>query len=103
MGGLHIRYLATGQTLCDNPSRLDEPGGFVVADYARGINSCKDCSAILFAHNKKSYDKEILEIQNTVSAQEYIGDAKWIVIGAMAVTSGFWIGLFLMLWWLLYG
>lgn len=64
MQQLHIRYLSDAKSLCEEPDRIDNPGAFVTCDYADGIDSCWECSALLMAHNRKSFDKELLEMQN---------------------------------------
>jgi hypothetical protein len=96
----HNRYLSDQVALCAAPERLDFSEA-VFADWGVG-GRCKDCSALLMEANKRAYDADLLEERAQIvsirqDSRETLGDIRWIIYGAMAGTSGFWIGFFLAL------
>ena len=52
----HIHYLSDNLTICQKPHRLGYD--FVVQGTQPGDESCKVCSALLFAHNLREYERE---------------------------------------------
>jgi hypothetical protein len=97
----HIRYLSSADTLCEIPESLGKD--YIVVDYGDDF-PCRECSALLMEHNRKSYEAELAVGYNAKHAKRVFDDYPEISVlqvwvSALAITSGFWLGLFLVLWW----
>jgi hypothetical protein len=93
----HIRYLSDSTPLCEKPEGLGLDA--VVADVVGAYDStCRYCSALLMDHNKKSYEAELV-VMNNARVERRKSEpsplAGWLMI--FGFTSAFWIGFFTIL------
>jgi hypothetical protein len=98
---IHIRYLTDNVPLCEEPSRLDDNGDFVVQDHMRHPEPvCKECGPLLITHNKRMYEREQYEaltiIQNPLREGEP-GEFDKFLTGLM-LASAFWVTIFVIFW-----
>lgn len=100
----HVRFMSDSTPMCEDPDRVGLE--VVVGDFIEaGQKNCPLCSALLLASfNKGRNTPEFTGIYRTtyVDAPEMGLSRRQIVFGAMAFTSGAWIGFFAVLWWLLW-
>lgn len=91
----HILYLSDKKTICDEPNRLGND--FVISSSAFG-QSCKECSSLLFAHNKNEFAKEynygVMYINDKVSLLSTRG----AIVGTLVFSSIFWLSFMLTAW-----
>lgn len=102
----HIRYLATTMPVCELPEYIDKL--HVIVD-RQGASSftCRDCSAVLYAHNKKSYEAELAIAQNArvnrTKKKPLFETEKSAFTTGFIVGSVLWVVIFLILWVVTYG
>lgn len=101
---LHIRYMSDNKTICEKPTRLDT-GDFVVQDTSVNPEpSCRECSDLLLAHNKREFEREYFERPRIIMPQReiarYYDDGTGLdkFIGGLALATGFWVTFFVILW-----
>lgn len=102
----HIRYMKDGQTVCNYPDRLDLRE-FIMLDQKIDME-CQVCWSLLYEHQRKVKDPAWRELSTTHNEEvrkssielmdlEYRALMRGLV-GGVAVASGFWIAVILMLW-----
>lgn len=97
----HTRYMVDNVTICEEPARLNLHE-LIVGDYSEHPEMlCRECSALLAAHNKREYEKEQYASMSIVQ-NPHIHDVDpnhWdVFIGGLALATGFWVTFFAILW-----
>jgi hypothetical protein len=98
---IHIRYLSDMIPLCEEPSRLDGVGDFVVQDHMKHPEPvCKECGPLLAAHNKREYEKEAYESMNIIQRVDREGEPGEFekFLTGVLLASAFWITIFVIFW-----
>lgn len=97
----HIRYLSSKETLCWRPDLLGED--FVTLDpLPEDTGRCKECLALLMAHNKAAYEAEqsLSFDYNSHRHESEVNQESmdWALWALVVVVSAFWNVLYLGLW-----
>lgn len=92
----HIVYLSDNQRICEEPARLGTD--WVHSEPGSGLNpSCKECTALLFAHNQSEFEKEANERIVRREKEDPLSPAKGCIYGLL-IASVFWLILGMALW-----
>lgn len=82
----HTLYLSDKKPVCEDPERL---GNDFVMNSTYPV--CHDCSALLFAHNRKaSVEDELAHIHNKRLHEDPLAPARGCMNGVL-ISSVFWI------------
>lgn len=97
----HIRFINGNQAVCDYPERLG--WDLVKIDNVTGLASCKECSALIMAHNKKEFELEsdlAYEHNNLRTLPGALADTNPmdVFVTGLALASAFWVTVFV-IWW----
>lgn len=93
----HIRFIANNQTVCWAPERLDAYDSAVVID-PESEDSCRECTALLMAHNQRESEKETRHrIQGAPRPESNMGCIRGAVYG-VGVLAVFWCVIALLTW-----
>lgn len=99
---IHTRYIVDNVTVCEEPARLDFHE-LVVGDTSDSPEPlCRECSALISAHNKREYEKEAYSsmsiVQRNPKAYDVDPNRSDIFVSGLALGSAFWITVLVIVW-----